>query len=209
MATLVLGFLVLPALSFALLYFPLLTRFSLTLVSPYPKAEVKRRLFAACLDASLFLTSLYFYQHSGSAWFVVAGAAYLLLRDAMYGRSIGKFFAGLAVVQLETNQPCSLAGSFRRNLVFLFPGVNVVAICLEAITVVRDPQGHRLGDRLARTQGVVGFGAKELAYLVAKLFQPSSTPVGRRVRPVPGHSVLVERLVALDASCRPRVRVDP
>ena len=182
----VLWLLVLPAVSFALLYFPLLPRFSLTLVSPYPKADVNRRLFAVALDVTMFLTSLYFYQNSGSAWFVVAGAAYLVLRDAMYGRSVVKFFAGLGVVQLETNQPCSLAGSLRRNLVFLFPGVNVVAVCLEAITVVRDPQGHRLGDRLARTQVVVGFGAKELADLLAQLFQPSSEPVEQRARPAAG-----------------------
>ena len=182
----VLGVLVLPAVSFALLYFPALTRFSSSLASPYPKADVKRRLFAGSLDASLFVTSLYFYQNSGSAWFVVAGAVYLVLRDAMQGRSVGKFFVGLRVISLETGRPCTIAGSVRRNLVFLFPGVNVVAVFLEAVTVVRDPQGHRLGDRLARTQVVVGFGARDLAESFVKWFQPTARPLDRRVQPVPG-----------------------
>ncbi len=155
--------LALSAVTFALLYGPALNRFSLSLASPYPKADVKRRLLAGSVDGSLFVTSLYFYQNSGSAWFVAAGAVYVMLRDAIRGRSVGKFFVGLAVISLETGRPCTLVGSVRRNLVFLFPGANVVAVFLEAITVVRDPQGHRLGDRLARTQVVVGFGARDLA----------------------------------------------
>ena len=158
----VLGVLVLPAVSLALLYFPALTRL-VSFASPYPKADVKRRLFAGSLDGSLFVTSLYFYQNTGSAWFIVAGAVYLVFRDAVQGRSVGKFSVGLAVISLETGRPCALAGSVRRNLMFLFPGANFVAVVLEAVTVVRDPQGHRLGDKLAQTQVVVGFGARDLA----------------------------------------------
>jgi len=155
--------LALSAVTFALLYGPALNRFSLSLASPYPKADVKRRLLAGSVDGSLLVTSLYFYQNSGSAWFVVAGAAYVTLRDAMQGRSVGKFLVGLVVISLETGRPCTLVGSVRRNLVFLFPGVNVVAVFLEAISIVRDPLGHRLGDRMALTQVVVGFGARDFA----------------------------------------------
>ena len=178
--------LVLPAVSFALLYFPIVTKFSLSLASPYPKADVKRRLFAGSVDGSLFVTTLYFYQNSGSAWFVVAGAAYAMLRDALQGRSVGKFFVGLMVISLETGRPCTLVGSLRRNLVFLFPGVNVVAVLLEAITVVRDPLGQRLGDRLAGTQVVVGFGARDLAASFVRWFQPTARPLDRHAQPAPG-----------------------
>ena len=34
---------------------------------------------------------------------------------------------------------------------------------LESITLIRDPQGQRLGDRLAHTQVIEGLGAKDLA----------------------------------------------
>jgi hypothetical protein len=50
----------------------------------------------------------------------------------------------------------------KRNLLLLLPGANVVAVFLEARTMVADPQGQRLGDRLAQTQVVEGAGVKEL-----------------------------------------------
>lgn len=183
----VIGILVLPALSFGLLYFPALTRISPTLATPYPKADVARRVLAAALDGSLFLTSLYFFLHAESAWFVAAGAAYVGMRDAMRGRSVGKFFAGLVVISLETGKPCSLTGSVKRNLVFLFPGANLVAVVLEVRTAVRDPLGYRLGDRLARTQVVAGFGARDLAASFLRWWTtPTIRPRGRRTQPVPG-----------------------
>ena len=134
----VIGLLVLPAVSFGLLYLPALTRISPTLASPYPKADVSRRVLAAAVDGSLFLTSLYFSLQAESAWFFAAGAAYVGMRDGMRGRSVGKFFAGLVVISLETGKPCSVAGSVTRNLVFLFPGVNLVAVVLEGVTAGRD-----------------------------------------------------------------------
>lgn len=66
------------------------------------------------------------------------------------------------MISLETGRPSSLAGSIRRNALLLLPGANVVAIFLEADTVVRDPQDQRLADRLAQTQVVEGLGAKDL-----------------------------------------------
>lgn len=181
----VIGILALPALSFGLLYFPALTRISPALASPYPKADFARRVLAAALDGVLFLTSLYFFLHSESAWFIAAGAVYVGLRDAMRGRSVGKFFAGLVVISLETGKPCSLACSATRNLVFLFPGANLVAVVLEVVTAGRDPWGYRLGDRMARTQVVEGFGAKELAASFLRWWVPPTLrPHGRRTQPV-------------------------
>ena len=183
----VIGLLVLPAVSFGLLYFPALTRISPTLASPYPKADVARRVLAAALDGSLFLTSLYFFLHAESAWFIATGAAYVGMRDAMRGRSVGKFLAGLVVISLETGKPCSLAGSVTRNLVFLFPGANLVAVVLEVVTAGRDPWGYRLGDRLARTQVVAGFGARDLAASFLRWWAaPTIRPHSRRTQPVSG-----------------------
>lgn len=183
----VMAILVLPAVSFGLLYFPALTRISPPLASPYPKADVARRVLAAAIDGSLILTSLYFFLHAESAWFVVAGATYAGMRDAMRGRSVGKFFAGLMVISLETGKPCSLVGSVTRNLVFLFPGANLVAVVLEVVTAVRDPWGYRLGDRMARTQVVAGFGARDLAASFLRWWVvPAIRPHGRRTQPIPG-----------------------
>ena len=44
----------------------------------------------------------------------------------------------------------------------MIPGANVIAVFLETKTIIRDPQGLRLGDRFALTQVVEGFGAKDL-----------------------------------------------
>jgi uncharacterized RDD family membrane protein YckC len=153
---------VLPAVVFAAAYFPTVKWLSRGLVSSYAKADVLKRLYAGTIDALLIATSGILSWKSDSTLWLGAGAAYLLLRDAMKGQSVGKCFFGLVVVSLETGRPASLTGSIRRNLLLLLPGANVVAVFLEALTVVRDPQGQRLGDRLAQTQVIEGLGAKDL-----------------------------------------------
>jgi uncharacterized RDD family membrane protein YckC len=155
--------------AFAIVYLPVVTKLSKGLVSPYVKADMRRRLGAATVDGLLFTTCLIVYRNLDSVLFLVVGSIYVLLRDALFvrGQSVGKFCFSLLVVSLETGRPCSRAGSIRRNFLFLVPGLNVVAAILEPVTIVRDPQGQRLGDRLAQTQVVEGFGARELV----KLFQ--------------------------------------
>src|SRR4029453_17304957 len=148
------GTCILPAIVFALVYFPLVTQLSRGLVSPYAKADVRRRLYAATIDGLIVVMSCLLYWTSDSVLYLAAGAAYLLFRDAVKGQSVGKFLLGLVVISLESGRPCSLSGSVGRNLLLLLPGANVVAVFLEAQTVVRDPQGQRLGDRLTQTQVV-------------------------------------------------------
>jgi uncharacterized RDD family membrane protein YckC len=161
------GTCILSAIVFALVYFPIVTQLSRGLVSPYAKADVKRRLLAASIDGLIVLMSCLLYWTLDFVLYLAAGAAYLLFRDAIRGQSVGKFLLGLVVISLESGRPSSLARSVARNLLLLLPGANVVAIFLEARTVVRDPQGQRLGDRLAQTQVIEGLGAKDLV----KLFQ--------------------------------------
>jgi uncharacterized RDD family membrane protein YckC len=158
----VFGYFVLPALAFGLAYFPI-TKIVRSTGVAYPKADLKRRFLAIGVDLILLLMLWQYYMRTGSRWFVVAGAAYLLLRDAMRGRSPGKFLCGLVVIDLGTKNPVGIVGSARRNFMFLIPGANLVALFLETITVIRDPQGQRLGDRFAFTQVVDGFGLKDLA----------------------------------------------
>jgi hypothetical protein len=168
------------AVLFGLAYFPILTRLSRGLVSPYGKADVRRRQFAAGVDALLVATSCVFYWNSNSIAYLLVGAAYLVLRDGMGGHSVGKLLFGLTVITLVTGRPSTLRDSIRRNLMLLLPGANVAAVFLEAITIVRDRQGQRLGDRLAQTQVVDGMGAKDLVKAFQEWLMGPGGAVGRR-----------------------------
>jgi uncharacterized RDD family membrane protein YckC len=164
--SLVIGLVLLPAIVFALAYYPILHRLSVALVSPYAKADVAKRLSADIVDGFLVMSALGLYRSSGAVLFVITGAAYLLLRDALWGRSVGKLFCGLVVIHVESGLPCGLWGSINRNLLLLLPGANITAAFLETATIVRDPQGQRLGDRFAQTQVVEGLGAKDFVTAV-------------------------------------------
>jgi uncharacterized RDD family membrane protein YckC len=159
----VLTLVVLPAVLFALSYGRLNAAVTRGLASPYPKVDVRKRLSAAALDGLLVVTCAMLYQRLASWPFLVLGSLYLLLRDGVRGQSVGKFFFGLVVMQLESGKPSTLTTSVARNLMLAVPGVNLVALVLEARATWQDPQGQRLGDRLAQTQVVEGLGARDLA----------------------------------------------
>lgn len=156
------GLVLLPAITLGVVYHPILSRFSVALASPYAKADITKRMFAATIDGLLVVATLVLYRNSEQLVYLFVGAAYLLLRDAAGGRSVGKFFCGLVVINLESGRPCGRSGSISRNAVLLLPGANIVAAFLEAGTIVSDPLGQRLGDRLAWTQVVEGFGARDV-----------------------------------------------
>jgi RDD family len=154
------------AITLTLAYRPILTKLSIALASPYPKADMRKRFFAAMVDGTLVGMALIFYRNSQLPAYLVAAAAYLLLRDAAGGRSVGKFLCGLVVINLATGRPCGWGPCVGRNVLFVLPGANVIAVFLETATIVRDPQGLRLGDRFALTQVVEGFGAKDVVTAV-------------------------------------------
>jgi uncharacterized RDD family membrane protein YckC len=160
------GFVLLPGITLGLAYHPILARLSLALVSPYAKAPVEKRALAATIDGLLVATMLVLYLNSAFLPYLLIGALYLLLRDAVAGRSVGKFLCGLVVINLKTGRPCGRSASISRNAFLLLPGANVVAAFLEAATIARDPQGQRLGDRLAWTQVIEGYGAKDVVAAV-------------------------------------------
>jgi hypothetical protein len=156
-----LGGLVLPAVLFALAYFPTL-KLLLVLVSPYAKASLRKRVRAIAVDGLFVTTCWVGYWNGGSVLLGAVAVLYLVLRDGFGGQSIGKFLAGLVVVYVDTGHRCRLGGSIKRNLILILPGANLVAVVLETRTLMRDPQGQRLGDRLAHTQVVEGLGAREV-----------------------------------------------
>ena len=155
--------LLLPAVLFALVYFPTLKYLSVGLVTPYAKVDVRKRLLAAFVDGLPVIAAWVLYVRTGSLLGAAAAVIYLLLRDGIGGQSLGKLFVGLVVVNVRTGRLCSWKDSALRNVFVLIPGANLAAVFLEFITIVRDPQGQRLGDRLAQTQVIEGLGAKDLA----------------------------------------------
>ena len=175
----VLGILVLPAVTFALVYSPIATRLTRGLVSPYARADIRKRLAAAALDGLIVVTLSLFYWPTGSVLYPVASAGYLLLRDAVGGQSMGKLLLGLVVIDLGTGRASSVSGSVRRNLLLLLPGANVVAIFLEARMIASDPQGQRLGDKLAQTQVIEGLGAKDFVKSFQDWFVSLGSGLGR------------------------------
>lgn len=189
MTTLILV-LLLAAMTFVLAYAPIVTYVSRGLISPYAKADVRKRLMAASIDGLLVATVCLFSWIGAAPLYVALGAVYLLLRDAIGGQSIGKILLGLVVIDLTTGHVSSVSGSVKRNFLLLLPGANVVAIYLEARMLVSDPQGQRLGDRLAQTQVVEGAGARDLAksfqdWLVS-IGEALGDAAGRRRRRLPG-----------------------
>jgi uncharacterized RDD family membrane protein YckC len=187
-----LGFFVLPALAFSLGYFPALNRLTVALVSPYARADVRKRLYAAAVDSLVVATSGVFGQILQSSWPLAAGALYLLLRDSVQGQSLGKLLFGLTVISLETGRPATLRSSVQRNLLFLLPGANVAAAFLETMTLVRDVQGQRLGDRLAHTQVIEGLGVKDLVDALVEWWSSLLAELNRIRRPKRG-PVVVDR----------------
>jgi uncharacterized RDD family membrane protein YckC len=150
---------------FGIVYLPVLMKQPKAFVSPYAKADVRKRASAAIADALLVASCLALYRTQESMLFVAIGAFYLLFRDALFipGQSIGKFLFGVRVINLADGRPCSRLHSAQRNCILLVPGLNIVAAVLETVAISRDPQGQRLGDTLANTQVVEGLSARELA----------------------------------------------
>ena len=189
--TTILAVLVVAAITFALAYSSIGTYVTRGLISPYAKADVRKRLTAASIDGLLVATLCLFYWILDAPLYLALAAVSLLLRDAIGGQSIGKIFLGLVVIDLHSGRVSSLSGSIRRNFLFLLPGANLVAIFLEARTIISDPQGQRLGDRLAQTQVVEGAGAKDLVKSLQDWLLSLGDALGdaagrRRRRRVPG-----------------------
>lgn len=79
---------------------------------------------------------------------------YMLAKDGRpHGQSVGKKMAGLMVVHLSDNQPCTREQSALRGIILLVLGwVPFVGWLIEPFALLIDDRGQRLGDRAAGTQ---------------------------------------------------------
>jgi len=137
----------------------------------YPKASLGGRLIAYIVDGLVaFVPFLLPFalliglapDASGGALALAIALAiacmgwmfyYRLTKDGRpNGQSIGKSLAGLMVVDVETNQPCTRGKSALRELVMLGLNALPLGFVVELIVVLADDRGRRLGDRAANTQ---------------------------------------------------------
>ena len=136
--------------------------------SGYPKASLLLRAGARAVDAAIAWA---FYIATGPAG-VVMGLLYILFADGMLGgQSAGKKIFGVKVVYLPTRSGARHRESVLRNAPFgliiilsMMPELGAHAFWaglaviggIEALQVIRDPEGIRLGDTWAQTQVIDG-----------------------------------------------------
>ena len=75
---------------------------------------------------------------------------YILFRDAVGKWGRGKAKKGLQVLNIETDEPCTLLGSFVRNIVIFIPLLNI----FDLILILDDKKGQRIGDKIMHLQVV-------------------------------------------------------
>ena len=120
-----------------------------------PVASIGDRFTAQFIDglAAISIGAGLFYVAKTLSWplelAILGWIAYLILCDAMpWGQSIGKRLIRIAVVHVDTEQPCTFWRSIVRSLSMITLGI------VDAMFIV-GKQRRRLGDFLARTK-VVG-----------------------------------------------------
>jgi uncharacterized RDD family membrane protein YckC len=133
--------------------------------SRYPKADLTLRGLARLADFTIALGI----SITAPGFGPLVAAAYLLVADALLqGQSPGKRIFGVKVLVPSTRAPAGFQESALRNAPFaaatlcwalpllwpLFFLVGVPAVAYEAWRAFEEPQGRRLGDRLADTQVV-------------------------------------------------------
>src|SRR3989338_734542 len=128
------------------------------------KAGPNKRICAFLIDNGLASTfSLWMFVDFKSQianW--IAWTILMLFKDALSGRSPGKRFAGIQVVDEEGNPP-RLSRILFRNLFLVIPIFPIV----EYIVMLKDKQeGKRVGDKAAKTR-VIDLKplAKDITYL--------------------------------------------
>jgi len=126
----------------------------------YPKAQILNRGIAKLIDLFIVAAASQVMVPVG----FLGGLAYILIADGFAGgRSIGKRLIGLQTVLPDRRTAAGFRESIIRNLPFAvaqlafavhYVGwlVSVVIIVFEAVLIIGNEQGRRLGDEVAGTQ---------------------------------------------------------
>lgn len=129
-----------------------------------PKANVLHRFIAKFLDFLMVAACAKLIPPIG----FFAGIAYLLIGDGLWeGQSIGKRIIGLQTIKVSASGGGGSAGSFRESIlrnvpltmgwiagVIPYVGWLLVGgvIALEALLIIGNDRGLRIGDEIAQTQ---------------------------------------------------------
>ena len=114
------------------------------------RADWQTRSLAFLIDLIIYVAL--FYGLGGIGHFLAM--LYILFRDGIFsGQSIGKKVMGIQVVNADGRVIHFVDSSFR-NVLFLFYVVFPVAILVETIALIRNPEHRRFGDRIAGTRVV-------------------------------------------------------
>lgn len=126
----------------------------------YPKAHVLNRFIAKAIDGMLVAAASQVIAPVG--W--IAGLAYALIADGFPGgRSVGKRLIGLQTVVPRTKEFSGFLESVIRNFPMAFAYLLVpvpyigwllagAVVAFEALLLIGNEQGVRLGDEIAGTQ---------------------------------------------------------
>ena len=126
----------------------------------YPKAQVLNRGIAKLIDLFIIAAAGQMFVPVG----FFGGLAYILIADGFAGgRSIGKRLIGLQTVLPDRCETAGFRESIIRNLpfavaqvAFVIPYVgwliSAAIIAFEAVLIIGNEQGRRLGDEVAGTQ---------------------------------------------------------
>jgi uncharacterized RDD family membrane protein YckC len=126
----------------------------------YPKAQVLNRGIAKLIDLLIVAAAGQMFVPVG----FLGGLAYILIADGFAGgRSIGKRLIGLQTALPDRREPAGFRESIIRNLPFAVAHVayavpyvgwlvSAAIIGFEAVLIIGNEQGRRLGDEVAGTQ---------------------------------------------------------
>ncbi|MBI3811717.1 MAG: RDD family protein [Nitrospirae bacterium] len=128
----------------------------------FPKADVLHRFIAKFIDFLIVAALARLFSPVG----FFAGMIYLLIADGLFqGRSAGKRLIGLQTLRFDTGTAVSFRESILRNvplaaayLCLIVPYIGWLAaggtVLIEALLVIGNLHGHRVGDEIAKTQVV-------------------------------------------------------
>lgn len=128
-----------------------------------PPAPLSNRLLAGVIDSiiiSLAWFALISAQHATTSLFPVQltlsdaylwaiAFVYYFLQEGLFASTIGKTLMKLRVVE-KTGDPCSFAGSFKRNILRFIDWLPALYI-LAAVVISVSKEKQRLGDIVAKT----------------------------------------------------------
>ncbi|MDD5772627.1 MAG: RDD family protein [bacterium] len=116
------------------------------------KANIVNRYMAGAVDFGIAVLIYFIFTKSLKINIILANI-FVLFRDCLSGgKSIGKMIFNLNTYKLKDESPATFRESILRNFFFIIPIINYLMIAVELFLIYWDPDGSRIGDKIAMTQ---------------------------------------------------------